>query len=165
MKSATKRMLAAACVIAILLAPLCGRADDAWEQVPSDGEESGSVGGDGGIAAPSGSHADATAVANFLVEMRAIKGDTGKPCEIVGTYAHLATTFRDQGVSEEHQQHEINNNFERGAEEHHVPKPWIRPIETVFHHEVAYAYAHPAMSVDQVKSHWVRICESQRSSE
>jgi hypothetical protein len=30
---------------------------------------------------------------------------------------------------------------------------------------VIYAYGHPAMSVEQVKSHWTGICESQRSSE
>ncbi|MGA7760266.1 MAG: hypothetical protein WCA59_00880, partial [Candidatus Binataceae bacterium] len=71
-------------------------------------------------------------MANFLVEMRAIKGDTGKPCEFVGIYAHLAATFRDQGVSEKRQQQDIDSNFERSAAEHHVPKPCIRPIETVF---------------------------------
>lgn len=97
--------------------------------------------------------------------MRAIKGDTGKPCEIVGTYAHLAATFRDQGVSEKRQQQDIDSNFERSAAEHHVPKPWIRPIETVFNREVVYAYGHPGMSIEQIKSHWVGICESQRSSE
>ena len=162
MKGATARMVATACVIAILLAPLISRADDDGEQVPSSGEENG---GGSGMAAPSGGGSDASAVANFLIEMRAIKGDTGKPCEVVGTYAHLAATFRDQGVSEQTQQQDIDNNFERSAAEHHVPKQWIGPIEAVFHHEVAYAYGHPGMSVEQVKSHWVGICESQRTSE
>ena len=97
--------------------------------------------------------------------MRAIKGDTGKPCEFVGTYAHLAATFRDPGVSEKRQQQDIDRNFERSATEHHVPAQWIRPIETVFSREVVYAHGRPGMSVEQIKSHWVRICESQRSSE
>lgn len=97
--------------------------------------------------------------------MRAIKGDTGKPCEFVGTYAHLAATFRDQGVSEKRQQQDIDRNFERSATEHQVPAQWIRPIETVFSREVVYAHGRPGMSVEQIKSHWVRICESQRSSE
>lgn len=163
MKGATTRMVAAACVFAILLAPLFSRADDDWEQVPSGGQESS--GGGSGMAAPSGGGSDVTAVANFLIEMRAIKGDTGKPCEIIGTYAHLAATFRDQGVSEQSQQQDIDNNFERSAAEHHVPTSWIRPIQAVFHHEVIYAYGHSGMSVDQVKSHWVGLCESQRSSE
>lgn len=158
---AIKIMTAAACLVAVLLAPPVSRADDDWEQVPSNGQESGGS----GTAAPSSGGSDASAVADFLTEMRAIKGDTGKPCEIVGTYAHMAATFRDQGVSEQSQQQEIDSNFERSAAEHHVPKPWIRPIEAVFHHEVAYAYGHPGMSVDHVKSHWVGLCESQRSSE
>ncbi len=160
MKRVTKRMIVAACLTAMLLAPLLSRADDDWEQVPSSGEQGGSD-----VAVPSGGGSDASAVVNFLVEMRAIRGDTGKPCEVVGTYAHLAATLRDQGVSEQSQEQDIDNNFERGAAEHHVPKPWIKPIEVVLHREVTYAYGHPAMSVDQVKSHWVGICESQRSSE
>jgi hypothetical protein len=161
-QSAVIRITAVACLIAVLLAPRFSRAQDDWEQVPSGGEESG---GGSGMAAPSGGGSDASAVANFLIEMRAIKGDTGKPCEVVGTYAHLAATFRDQGVSEQSQQQDIDGNFERSAAEHHVPAQWIRPIESVFHREVVYAYGHPRMSVEQVKSHWVGICESQRSSE
>jgi hypothetical protein len=159
---AIRIMLVAACLAPVLLAPHISRAQDDWEQVPSGGEESG---GGSGMAAPSGGGSDASAVANFLIEMRAIKGDTGKPCEVVGTYAHLAATFRDQGVSEQSQQQDIDSNFERSAAEHHVPAQWIRPIESVFHREVVYAYGHPRMSVEQVKSHWVGICESQRSSE
>jgi hypothetical protein len=162
MRSVIRRITAAACLIAVLLAPHFSRAQDDWEQVPSGGEESS---GGNGMAAPSGGGSDASAVANFLIEMRAIKGDTGKPCEVVGTYAHLAATFRDQGVSEQSQQQDIDSNFERGAAEHQIPKPWIRPIQNVFHREVTYAYGHPGMSVEQVKSHWVGICESQRSSE
>jgi hypothetical protein len=159
--SAMTKMMAAACLIAMLLAPHFSRAQDDWEQVPSGGEERK---GDFGSASPSGG-SDASAVANFLTEMRAIKGDTGKPCEVVGTYAHLAATFRDQGLSEQSQQQDIDSNFERSAAEHHVPTRWIRPIETVFHREVAYAYGHRGMSVEQIKSHWVEICESQRTSE
>jgi hypothetical protein len=158
---AIKMMAAAVCLMAILLAPPVCRADDDWEQVPSSGEQSPGS----GTSASSSGGSDASAVADFLTEMRAIKGDTGKPCEIVGTYAHMAATFRDQGVSEQSQQEQIDSNFERSAAVHHVPKPWIRPIQAVFHHEVAYAYGHPAMNVDQVKSHWVGICESQRTSE
>jgi hypothetical protein len=152
-----KRMTIAVCLAALLIAPIVSRADE-WEQVPSGGDESGEA------AEPSGG-GDVAAVANFLTEMRAIKGDTGKPCEVVATYAHLAATFRDQGVSEQHQQQEIDGNFERTAAEHHIPKQWIRPIQAVFQREVIYAYGHPAMSVEQVKSHWTGICESQRSSE
>jgi hypothetical protein len=161
-QSAIRRIIAAACLIAVLFAPHFCRAQDDWEQVPSGGDESG---GGSASAAPAGGGSDASAVANFLTEMRAIKGDTGKPCDVVGTYAHLAASFRDQGVSEQNQQQEIDSNFERSAAEQRIPKPWIRPIEAVLHREVVYAYGHPGMSVEQVKSHWVGICESQRSSE
>ena len=154
----TKRMTIAICLAALSIAPIVSHADE-WEQVPSGADESGEA------ATPSGSGGDVAAVANFLTEMRAIKGDTGKPCEVVATYAHLAATFRDQGVSEQHQQQEIDGNFERSAAEHHIPNQWIRPIQTVFQREVIYAYGHPVMSVEQVKSHWTGICESQRSSE
>jgi hypothetical protein len=34
---------------------------------------------------------------------------------------------------------------------------WIRPIQAVFQREVIYAYGHPAMSVEQVKSQWTGI--------
>jgi hypothetical protein len=153
-----KRMMIAVCLAAFLIAPIVSGADE-WEQVPSGSDESGEA------AAPSGGGGDVAAVANFLTEMRAIKGDTGKPCEVVATYAHLAATFRDQGVSEQHQQQEIDGNFERSAAEHHIPNQWIRPIQAVFQREVIYAYGHPAMSVEQVKSHWTGICESQRSSD
>ena len=157
---AIKVMTTGACLMMILLASFVSHADDDWERVPSSGAEGGSE-----TAAPLNGSSDVPAVADFLVEMRAIKGDNRHPCEIVGTYAHMAATLREQGVSEQSQQHEIDADFERSASEHHVPKPWIRPIQGVFHHEVAYAYEHPAMSVDQVKSHWVRLCESQRGSQ
>jgi hypothetical protein len=153
-----KRMMIAVCLAALLIAPIVSHADE-WEQVPSGGDESGEA------AAALRGGGDVAAVANFLTEMRAIKGDTGKPCEVVATYAHLAATFRDQGVSEQHQQQEIDGSFDRSAAEHHIPNQWIRPIQAVFQREVIYAYGHPAMSVEQVKSHWTGICESQRSSE
>ncbi len=148
-----RRMLVAACFMALLIVPLLGRADE-WERAPS-----GSDGG-GDMTAPSGD--DSQVIGDFLAQAKAAHAGIRTPCEVVGMFGDMAAVFRDQGVTAEHQRDNIDSNFDRTADDKHVPHEWIQPILAVVHREIAYVYSHPEMSADQVKSHWVNMCEAQR---
>jgi hypothetical protein len=149
-----RRMLVAACFVALLIVPLLGRADE-WERAPSGSDEGGDM------AAPSGGD-DSQVIGDFLAQARAAHAGIRTPCEVVGMFGDMAAVFRDQGVTPEHQRENIDSNFDRTAADKHVPHKWIRPIMAVVHREIAYVYSHPELSADQVKSHWLNMCEAQR---
>jgi hypothetical protein len=125
-------VLIAAFVAAFSLLPALNWAGD-WEQVPSGGGE------------PSG--------------QTAVPGEHGKPCEIVGMFANIVATLRDQGVTQERQFKDVDATLNKAASEKHLPDQIVGAMGGVLRNEVSYAYEHRDMTPDQVKAHWTDLCE------
>jgi hypothetical protein len=124
-------MIIAAFVAAFILLPALNWAGD-WDQVPSGGGE------------PSG--------------QTAVPGGHGKPCEVVGMFANIVATLRDQGVTEERQFKDVDATLNRAAGEKHLPDEIVGLMGGVLRNEVSYAYEHRDMTPDQVKAHWTGVC-------
>ena len=127
-----RSMIIAAFVAAFILVPALDWAGD-WDQVPSGGGE------------PNG--------------QTAVPGEHGKPCEVVGMFANIVATLRDQGVTEERQFKDVDATLNRTAGEKHLPDEVVGAMGGVLRNEVSYAYEHRDMTPDQVKAHWTGVCE------
>ena len=125
-------LIIAAFVTAFILVPTLNWAGD-WEQVPSGGVE------------PSG--------------QTAVPGEHGKPCEVVGMFANIVATLRDQGVTQERQFKDVDATLNKAAGEKHLPDQIVGAMGGVLRNEVSYAYEHREMTPDQVKEHWTGLCE------
>jgi hypothetical protein len=125
-------LIIAAFVAAFILVPTLNWAGD-WEQVPSGGGE------------PSG--------------QTAVPGEHGKPCEVVGMFANIVATLRDQGVTQERQFKDVDATLNKAAGEKHLPDQIVGAMGGVLRNEVSYAYEHREMTPDQVKEHWTGLCE------
>ena len=125
-------MIIAAFVAALILVPALNWAGD-WDQVPSGGGE------------PNG--------------QTAVPGEHGKPCEVVGMFANIVATLRDQGVTQERQFKDVDATLNKAAGEKHLPDQIVGAMGGVLRNEVSYAYAHRDVTPDQVKEHWTGLCE------
>jgi hypothetical protein len=124
-------MIIAAFVVAFILVPALDWAGD-WDQVPSGGEPSGRT---------------------------AVPGERGKPCEVVGMFANIVATLRDQGVTQERQFKDVDASLNKAAGEKQLPDQIVGAMGGVLRNEVSYAYEHRDMTPDQVKAHWTDVCE------
>lgn len=142
-------------LVFILMTPKFPRADE-WTQVPSGGGEDS-----GEKSAPSSSGGDTQAVATFMARVRSARGDQAKMCELVALMANAAAVMRDNGSPKESQLSTMDTSMARSADEQHVARELMAPIQTVVNREIDYVYAHHSMSADQVKSHWAGLCSAE----
>ena len=141
--------LFAICISLLFTVPLASYADD-WDQV-GGGDSGGSQ-----AAAPATSVTDRDAISNFV----ALSG-APKPCEIIGSMANSVAAFRDQGLGQDQQLARLDHSLMLSAVDNHWPQAWTETLTEVMHREVAYAYDHPRMSADQMKSDWESKCQAQ----
>ena len=77
---------------------------------------------------------------------------------MIAMMADAAAVIRDQGTPKESQLATTDGSLHKTADERHIPRELMQPIESVVNREIAYAYAHPSMSADAVKAHWAGMC-------
>ena len=145
-----RQMILAGVVVSMLALAGNGRADD-WVQVPSGGD----AGAETAAPSPGG---DRQAIEDFLAHVRSSRGDAGQMCQLIAMMADAAAVIRDQGASKKSQLATTDGSLNKTADERHIPRELIQPIESVVNREIAYAYAHPSMSADAVKAHWAGMC-------
>jgi hypothetical protein len=147
-----RAILLAASLAFVVMTPKLGRTDE-WTQVPSGAESSGEDGSSAG--------GDRQAVANFMTHVRSSRGDSGKMCELVAMLANAAAVLRDNGSTKESQLSTMDTSLNRSADQQHIARELMTPIQTVVDRQIAYVYAHASMSAEQIKVHWAGLCAAE----